>query len=301
MIYETFLTFAPFSGRVSPGFNPAALIPSEWSESLGRITSLFPAQVDLISAVQFMLYFSVGSLVLGGLGRMMLGKRSSLNCSLSAAIGILFIYVVTIVVYTFKPWDLQQFLSPLPFVTFTGDYLILFPVVGSKFPALCTEVLSLIILAFLVNLLDTFLPQGKHVISWYILRFLMVMAAMALHLVVNWAFRAFLPGVLVTYAPGILLFLLAFFMLSGLMNLLLGLAITMANPFMGAMYTFFFSNKVGKQLSKAVFTSMLLGVVLYLLEIFGYTIVCISAAALGAYIPLVIILLLLWYLIGHVL
>ena len=58
---------------------------------------------------------------------------------------------------------------------------------------------------------------------------------------------------------------------------------------------------VGKQLSKAVFTSTILCAVVYLLGYVGYTVICITAAALLAYIPLVIVLLILWYLIGRLL
>lgn len=281
--------------------NAILSLPEELSRSLRQVSSYIPAQVDLTSIAMFLLYFTVGVMVLGCIGRVVLGKRSSLNGSLSSAVGILFIYVATVVVYTFKPWNLQNFLSPLPLVTFTGDYLIIFPLFSAKFPAVCAELLSLIILAFLVNLMDTLLPQGKHVITWYALRLMTVVLAMLLHLVVSWATQIFLPGVLVAYAPMILLCILIFLMLSGLVNLVVGLVIATANPFLGAMYTFFFSNLVGKQVSKAVFSSLILCGVLYLLETFHYTVLCISASALTAYIPMVIVLLALWYLIGHVL
>ena len=46
---------------------------------------------------------------------------------------------------------------------------------------------------------------------------------------------------------------------------------------------------------------MILCCIVYLLGYFGYTVICISASALAAYIPLLIVLLLLWYLIGHTL
>ena len=276
-------------------------IPEEWGQVIKHASSYMPTEIDFMTAAQFMLYFAVASLILGVLSRVVLGKRSSLNHSLSSAMGILLIYALTIVVYTFKPWNLGVLLSPLPFVTFAGDYLIVFPIADAQFPALCTEILSLVILAFLVNLLDTFMPKGERVISWYLLRFLTVILSMVLHVVVRWAFNTYLPEALVTYAPTILLVLLAFMMLSGILNLILGLVISVANPFLGAMYTFFFSNIIGKQLSKAVFTSAILCAVVYLLEYFGYTVVCITASALLAYIPLVIVLLILWYFIGRLL
>lgn len=279
----------------------ASCIPDALSGTFRRAVSYLPAEIDLLAAAQFILFFSAASLVFGVLGRVVLGRRSSLNRSFSASVGILFIYVLTVVIYTFKPWNLEGLLSPLPFVTFSGEYLIIFPIANARFPALCSELLSLILLAFLVNLMDTVLPQGKHVISWYLTRFVTVAASMVLHFLARRALHLYLPDILVTYAPTVLLVLLAFMLLSGLVSLVMGLVISVANPFLGAMYTFFFSNVIGKQLSKAIFSSMILCVVVFLLEFFGYTVLCVTADALLAYIPLVLVLLVLWYLIGHVL
>lgn len=215
--------------------------------------------------------------------------------------GILFIYAATVVVYTFKPWNLEILLSPLPFVTFAGDYLILLPISDVQFASLCTELLSLVILAFLVNLLDTFLPKGNNIISWYLMRFITIALSMMVHLLVCWAFETYLPEMLVKYAPTLLLGILLFMLLSGALNLILGLVIAAANPFMGAMYTFFFSTVIGKQVSKAVFSTTIVTGVFWLMDYFGYTVIAISAAALLTYIPLALVLLVLWYLIGHVL
>ena len=215
--------------------------------------------------------------------------------------GILFIYALTVVIYTFHPWKLAALLSPLPFATFSQEYLILLPITDVQFPALCSQILSLVVLAFLVNLVETFAPKGKNIFTWLLFRLLTMAVCMGLHLVVNWAFRTYLPNILVTYAPMILLLILCLCLMSGIVNLLLGLVIATANPFLGAMYTFFFSNIIGKQVSKAVFSSGIICAVLYLLDLFGYTVICISAAALMTYIPLALILLALWYLIGSVL
>lgn len=276
-------------------------IPEELSDVIWHASSYLPTEIDWVSTAEFMLYFAAASLILGLLSRMVLGKRSSLNHSLSSAMGILFVYAVTIVVYTFKPWNLDALLSPLPFVTFAGDYMIVLPITDAQFPALCTQVLSLVILAFLINLVDTFVPRGNGIVSWFLLRLATVIFCMLLHLLVSWAFETYLPEVLVHYAPTVLLFLLVFMLLSGVLNLILGLVIAVTNPFLGAMYTFFFSNVIGKQLSKAIFTSAILCVVVYLMDFFGYTVVCITAASLFTYIPLALILVVLWYLIGHVL
>ncbi len=279
----------------------SAYIPERVGKVIKHASHYMPAEIELMEAAEFMLYFCAASLILGVLGRMVLGKRSSLNHALSSAVAILLVYAVTIVVYTFKPWNLEMFLSPLPFVSFAGDYLIVLPITDIAFPALCAELLSLVILAFLINLVDTLMPKGESVLGWFFLRVLAVLMSMALHFGVTWGFEAYLPEVLVTYAPVILLGVLIFMVFSGVISLVLGMILTLNSPFLGAMYTFFFSNIIGKQVSKAIFTGAILCGIVYLLDFFGYTVITITAAALLTYIPIALILVVLWYFIGDVL
>lgn len=277
----------------------AYYIPGELRAVMHHASSYLPTELSFITVAQFMLYFAAASLILGVTGRVVLGKRSSLNHSLSSVIGILFVYVMTITLYTFKPWNLDLLLSPLPFATFSDHYLIIHPITNLAFTALCEEVLSLIILAFLINLVDTLVPRGENVFTWLILRFITVLSCFVLHLLVNWAFHTYLPGVLVDYAPTILLILLVMMLLSGVATLVLGLLISVTNPFLGAMYSFFFSTLVGKQVSKAIFTTGILCGILYLMEVYGLVVIIINPAALLTYIPLAFAILVLWYLIGY--
>lgn len=262
---------------------------------------LVPTDLELGHIAKFLLIFAVGSLILSILGRFILGRRSSLNHSLSSVMAILFVYAATVIVYTFKPWSLEQLLSPLPFVTFFNDYMVVMPVVGIYPTVLARELLRLIILAFLVNLLDTFVPQGKTALGWFCLRFLTVALAMVLHLVIHWAFDTYLPDALVTYAPMLLLLILVSLLLLGFLNAVLGLILSISNPFVGAVYYFFFSNIIGKQVTKAVFTSGILCVILFLMDQAGLSFIHISMTALTAYGPLALVSLGLWYLIGHLL
>lgn len=281
----------------------AAQLPDEirFSGELMDAVSRIPMDMDFGSVAKFLLFYVAGSLILSCIGRVVLGKQSSLNHSLSSAMAILFIYAVTIVIYTFKPWNLEALLSPLPFVTFFNDYMVVMPVVGIRPTVLSRELLSLILLAFLVNLTDIFLPRGKGSFSWFVWRSVSVIASMALHLLMHWAVDTFLPNVLVTYAPIILLLLLVGMMFLGFLNAILGLVLTFTNPLIGAAYTFFFSNIVGKQVTKAFFTAGILSIVIYLMSAFDYNFVNISMMSLTAYVPIAIISLILWYLIGHLL
>ena len=301
---STIETIAAYTSELSSAIDAVSSYLPEDLDLKGALSAAIdtiPAEIDFLSTMKFLLVFAAGSLLFGLLSRIVLGKRSSLNHSVSSAIGILFVYAVTIVIYTLKPWNLTQFLSPLPFVTFLDNHIILLPFSGAEIPILCHEIVSLMILAFLVNLLDTFLPKGESILSWFSLRRLTVVLAMALHLVANWAVNTYLPDFLVTYAPVILLVLLVGMLFLGVLNVILSLVLTAVNPFIGAVYAFFFSNIIGKQLTKAVFSTALICAVIYLLEYFGYTVICITAAALLSYIPLIVVLLALWYVIGHVL
>lgn len=281
----------------------AAYIPDDLDLTgiLSDASSRVPVELDLVYIAKFLLFFSAGSLILSILGRFILGKRSSLNHSLSSVMAILFIYAVTVMVYTFKPWNLNNYLSPLPFVTLFNEYMVVMPIVGIYPTVLARELLSLIILAFLVNLLDTFIPQGKSALGWFCLRFFTVGLSMGLYLLIHWAFHTYAPDFLVEYAPLVLLLLLVSLLLLGFLNAVLGLILTITNPFVGAVYTFFFSNIIGKQITKAFFTAGILCVILFFMDQAGLSFIHISMTALTAYIPIALISLILWFLIGHLL
>lgn len=279
----------------------SSYIPDDLRDTIRHAASYLPSEIDFMAVAQFLLYFAAASLVLGGISRVVLGKRSSLSHALSSVMAVLFIYTITVVLYTFKPWNLDILLSPLPFVTFSDHYLIVHPITDLAFPALCTQLLSLLILSFLINLVDTLIPEGEGIVSWLLLRLITVLGSFALHLLVSWAFRTYLPDALVTYAPAVLLGILLILLASGVISLILGLVIAITSPFLGAMYTFFFSNIVGKQISKAIFTGGIICGILWLLEHFGLVVILITPAALLTYIPLALVLVLLWFLIGHIL
>jgi len=268
---------------------------------LPELQEILPSQPDVLSSIKYLALFTAGFIVLALLGRAFLGRRSNMNHALSSSIGIVLIYAVTACIYAFKPLSLDAFLSPLPFVAFSGDFIRFFPLSEAHFSVICYEVLGMLILAFLMNLFDSLLPRGKGIIGWYLLRFLSVILAMAAHILFRFLFSAYLPEALSLYAPVIILVVIAAFFLMGVVNFLLGLVITVTNPILGAIYAFFFSTLVGKQLSNAVLTTALLTVLVFLLEYLGIGLLLIAQTALLAYIPAIIVLLLLWYLIGHIL
>ena len=241
----------------------------------------------------------VGTVLFSAIGRFIFGRRSTLVDAVSSALGILFVYALNIVLYSAGA-EFQKFFTPLPFVNFSDDVLTLFHFTGTDYTLICSEILSLIILAFLMNVIDRFIPKGKNIFTWVFFRGVTVFLAMALHLVVTGLFTKFLPEGIVTYAPTILLALLVLLMLTGALKLLVGVLLSTVNPLVGALYTFFFANVVGKQITKAVLTTALLCALVAALNYVGCAVISIAAPALSAYIPFVIVLVLLWYLVNRI-
>lgn len=242
----------------------------------------------------------VGILLLGVLGRVIFGKRSALNHAVSSAIGILFIYGLNVVLKSLGA-DFQEFIAPMPFVSISDGQLILFSFGDAHYTTLCAELLSMIILAFLVNLADSWLPKGKNLFTWLLFRTLTVLIAYILHLIVVGLFATYLPEGIVTYAPVILLALLLLLLLTGVLKVVVGGLLGALNPIIGGLYTFFFSTVIGKQVSKAMLTTAILCALVIGLRQVGITAIAISTSALVAYVPFILILLVIWFIVFKIL
>ncbi|MBQ6831043.1 MAG: hypothetical protein IJO28_00255 [Oscillospiraceae bacterium] len=236
---------------------------------------------------------ALGVIILSLAGRFIFGKKSTLVGAVSSAIGIIFVYALNIVLRSAGA-ELQQFISPLPFISISGDELSFFSFAGADYTAVCYELINLIILAFLMNLIDRFMPKGKNIITWIFFRTVTVLLAQVAYLAVNYLMTTLLPEGILTYAPVIVLAILLLMLLTGALKVVVGLVLTTVNPLIAALYTFFFANVIGKQVTKAVLTTGILSLLVFGLEKLGITTVCIAAGALTAYIPLAIILLVLW-------
>lgn len=266
----------------------------------GQNRKLFASyDIEFESMLTTGLVLLLGTFLISVFGRFVFGKRSALNNAVSSAIGILFIYAVTVVLKGMGA-QFESLIAPLPFVTISGDQLHIFSFLGADYTVICSELLSMVILSFLVNLADGWLPKGKNIFSWLFFRCLTVVVAFMLHLLAVYLFSTYLPEGIVTYAPVILLGLLIIMLLTGALKLVVGVFLATVNPLIGALYTFFFANVIGKQVTKAVLTTALLSGLVFLLNHLGCTIVSIASAALMAYIPFVVILVVLWYIVYRV-
>lgn len=255
--------------------------------------------IDIAFLLKVGLPILIGMILLSVIGRFAFGKRSVLNNALSSAVGILFIYAVTVAVYRFYP-SLMGFLSPLPFISITGDQMHIFPLTTAHYLTISGEILRMLILAFLVNLIDQWLPKGKNVFTWFFFRASTVVSAILVHLIVTGIIQKLLPQGLLLYAPVILLGILVLMLLTGALKILVGAVLTTVNPLIAALYTFFFANIVGKQITKAVLTTGVLSIIVVILNKAGIESVSIAAEALPAYLPFIVLLLPVWFLIYKV-
>lgn len=267
---------------------------------LDQIKAIIENEAQMTSFLTLALVLTIGSLVFGFIGRFAFGKKSVLNQSVSSAIGILFIYAITVVVHSYG-LDLKWLVSPLPFVSIHGEWLNIFSITQIDYVTLCGELLSMVILAFLVNLSNSWMPKGKKLLSWLFFRILSVAVGMILFAIANYLLTTFLPDGLLTWAPVILLGLLVIMLLVGALKGLVGAVLASVNPLIGFLYTFFFATLVGKMLSRAMLTTLLLSVLVYALNYLGVTVIAIGTAVLVAYIPLLLLLLILWFIVGKLL
>lgn len=240
----------------------------------------------------------LGSLLISSVTHFVFHKKTMLGHAVSSSIAIIFIYVVMVLILTMFT-NLRFLVTPLPFASLSESQIQFFSFHGASYTSVASQLLSMVILAFLVNLVDTWMPTGKNILSWVFWRFLTVAAGFLLHCAVSWIFCQYLPQGIQMYAPVILLAILLVMLLTGALRFLVGLVLTTVNPLIAALYTFFFASLVGKQITKAVLTTGILSGVILLLEKLGITTLSLLSGALVAYIPFLLILIVVWYIVNR--
>lgn len=267
------------------------------SSFLDSTNNLIPTTIE--DMILVFLIVSVFALGLGFVFRLFFGTHCLVNRSISGFLNVLFVYAVTVAVYTLRPWNLTQYLSPLPFAIFREDILIVTSSACSTLSLLCSQLISLIILCFIIHLINFVLPNGRSFIGWLFFRLIAVALAIVLNLAANWALNTFLPDMIATSAPVILMAVLAVAILVSLFNPLLCILFTVANPVIGLLYTFFFSNTIGKNLTRAVLSAALTCALFYLMQYAGFGVIDITHRALLIYSPFAAALLGVWFVFDY--
>lgn len=255
---------------------------------------------EAVQYAKFLGLLVFGILLLGSLNRFLFGKENQINIAVTAAMEILCLYVLNIVIYALG-LQYEFFLAPLPFVTLAEEQLLIFPILTADLHAICDQLLKLLIIAFLVNLIGGLVPQGEKLLSWTILRLITVALSVALLYGADLLLAAYLPQGFTDYAPTVLVLSLVALIALGSLKVFVGAALAFLDPIVAALYTFFFSNIIGRALARAMVTTALIAGLIAALNFLEITVLHIAAAALSAYIPLLLIVILLWYFVGRIL
>lgn len=271
----------------------------------GKLEFEIPDTITQIGATalqygKFLGLLAFGVLVLSSLTRFLLGKENQINLAITASMEILCLYALNIVICAFG-LHYEFFLSPLPLVTIAEDYLFFFPILTADFPLICDQLLKLLIIAFLVNLIGGLIPQGQHLLTWTILRLLTVALSVVALYGADSLLATYLPQGFSEYAPTILVLSLVALIALGSLKIFVGAALAFLDPIIAALYTFFFSNIIGRALARALVSTVAIASLIALLNYLNIGVLHIAAASLTAYIPLLAVLLLLWYFVGRVL
>lgn len=254
---------------------------------------------NILEILTFAAVFCGCLIIFGLLARLLLGRDSALNHAISCTLEMLLIYAASALIHVFNPFGLRRFLSPLPFVSFSGSAMQLFSFTGVTLPVLSAELLSAVILAFLVNLIDHKISKGGNTVGWIFNRLLSLLAVLALNFICWWLLNLITPNLMAGYAPMILMGILAFLFALGALKFLLSLLLIAVNPLLAAVYAFFSSGKLGKQISKALFTSLMITAAFYTLETLGISSLPLAPDTLTGYGPAALVLLIVWYIIGY--
>lgn len=255
------------------------------------------ANIDIWASLKFALLLSIGCFAAGLILRIFFGKRSNLRKAADAAIAILIIYGIHFF-FLLSEGPIRQYLPPLPFVSISGETLSFFVLKGAIFHDICTELVNMLILAFLVGLICDWMPTGKNLFSWFLFRCLGIVCSMAAHWAVSLLLFRYFPGFVSLHAPTVLMVIVGILLAVSLFRLIIGTLLGLTvSPLVGAIYTFLISSVVGKQITRASLATALLTLAVYLLNHFGIAAVSLTETLLPLFLPAGIVLFIIWYLI----
>ena len=261
------------------------------------LDSLLPENFNPGNYALSLLIAVLAIMAIGGLIRLCCGEGSILNGAFSSTIAIICIYATAILIYRYET-RLNILFDALPFITVSKDYLLVFPILDVSFEILCAEIVQMLVLAFLMNLLETWLPKGKGFFSWFGFRFLAMAIALSLHYCANLLLNSVLQENALTTAPLIILGVVIVTFLLACLKLIIGGILTFIHPLLGIFYAFFFRQDIGKQLLRAMITTLFIGALVYALNALSYTAICIASVAVVTYLPVILLGLILWFVIS---
>lgn len=283
-----------------------------------EIIIAFPKILTIVQPYTYFLFWVVLILVLSG-GLKMFNKGPNMRNGIIAALSILIMYLAYALIYRFKPIGLEEYLVlPLPFLHFEQDKLQLIVYKFNEnghlcFRELCSEVTSMLLLAFLVNQIYAFKPGNLKTPAWLVFRFFSTLIAIGVYYGVHKVLQkclSFVPEgssweVLVSFAP---IFVLGALLVTFTLALARKSMVNFfkeVNPTFVGLHGFYYTNRFGVQVTCAIWSTLALTTFAIFLQK-----VCVENQ-IDMYIPLttvspltilfVAILFILWIFVGFML
>lgn len=269
------------------------------NDILPSVTQL-AGSIDLVSALKLALILAAAACLLGGILRLLLGRGSAIVQATGACVSLVLVYLSAVALYALLP-EIRSLIPPLPFLAVNSSAAQLEHIATAAADSISVGLLRLFILSLAVNLAESLLPNGTRVLSWYGYRMLSVAITLGGYLGFCMLTDLLLPQFFGGWAMWILLGIWGFVLLTGLLKVLLGVILVAVNPIIAALYAFFFSHLIGRQISKSILTSVLFAAVLVLCHHLGFTGILFSSFSLLSYGPACLIALLTLYLFGRML
>ena len=268
-----------------------------------HLENILPSWLTISDQFVFAVVFFAVILLLCCLAKGLLGKNSNLRHALIASLGLLVMYSLCVIIHTFQIPGIRKYLIPLPYTTFTETQMILIPLSFGDFPDLCRQILSMLVLSYLVNQINACFPARGKALGWLFSRLCCTLVAIFLHYLVysilGGVFGQILTELVLDYAPMILVGLVLLLFALSFIKLILGLVFTAINPVLGGIFAFFFVHKIGKNINRAIGTTAVMTTMVLVLERIGYSSFPITPADLVRYIPFFLCTLLIWFMIGR--
>ena len=267
------------------------------------ILSLLPEGFDHFGMIKSLVYIIAIAFVIAMLIRLVHQKTSQYYHALSSAMALMFMYLVLLQVRRLLPDFIDPVLAKLPLINFNAEAetVGLYQFSIENFSRGCREFLYLFILSFCLIGLDDIIPDARNTSGWLILQFVITCVAIAIYCFLLKFLDQFVPAVLNSYAPLVLVCILLFMVLLGLLKLVLTLVLVAVNPLLGAVSAFFSSNKMGMALGKSVMCSFVLTTVCIFMRYMDFCLFRLEDLTMLVFALPLAVLGLLWVVFGHIL
>lgn len=274
-----------------------------------------PVAIDLTQPLVFLLSWCFGIFALA-LALKLLKIGPQLRCAIVSALSILIMYAACLMILHYKPLGLQNYIAPLPFISVEeGNLSLVLYKLGADghidFLNFTNQIGCMFLLAFLVNQIYDYKPGNLRSPGWLVMRFISTFFCIGIHYalcrVMNklmgyipvdslleeglpYLLIAALGGVVCTFILGLLKFSMKYFF-------------KVVNPTFEGLCGFYYKNKFGTVMTRAIYSTLLLTVFAYRLQALwektyeSATIPVVDLIGTGG-LPGLVTLFLLWLVVG---